>query len=70
MRSVIGASKALEELAGLMPSEAHVLRRDGGLVDAPLQELKPGDVVVVKPVRRFQQTGPSLKERLGLTSPC
>jgi len=49
MKSVMGASKALESLVQLMPSEAHRVTESGGTVDVPIAELKPGDRVVVKP---------------------
>ncbi len=48
MRSVLGASRALQELARLMPSEAHVLR-NGDVVEVSLAELSPGDMVLVRP---------------------
>jgi Cu2+-exporting ATPase len=49
MRSVLGASRALEELVRLLPSEAHRLRPDGSIEDIPLTALKSGDLVLVKP---------------------
>ena len=49
MKSVMGASKALESLVQLMPSEAHRMTEGGGTQDVPVAELKPGDRVVVKP---------------------
>src|SRR6266498_444579 len=49
MRSVLGASRALEELVRLLPSEAHRLRSDGATEDVPLTVLKSGDLVLVKP---------------------
>jgi hypothetical protein len=49
MRSVMGASAALESLARLMPSLAHRLRPGGGSDDVPISELKPGDRVLVRP---------------------
>jgi len=49
MKSVMGASKALESLVQLMPSEAHCMTEGGGTQDVPVAELKPGDRVVVKP---------------------
>ncbi len=47
MRSVMGASKALHELAKLMPPHAHVLL-DGTTKDVPLEQLKIGDRVLVR----------------------
>ncbi len=48
MRSVLGASRALEELAKLMPSEAHKIMVDGSSQDVPLEDLRVGDRVLVK----------------------
>lgn len=49
MRSVMGASRALEELAELMPEVAHLVGADGGIRDIPLAQLKPGNRVLVRP---------------------
>jgi Cu2+-exporting ATPase len=49
MRSVMGASKAIEELAKLMPSDAHKRFPDGSVRDVPLNSLAVGDHVLVKP---------------------
>jgi Cu2+-exporting ATPase len=57
MRSVMGASAALESLVRLMPSEAHRVRGDGGAEDVPVTELKPGDRVLVKPGERIPTDG-------------
>lgn len=57
MRSVMGASRALEELAELMPSEAHKLMKDGSLKDVPIEELRAGDRVVVKPGEKIPADG-------------
>jgi P-type Cu2+ transporter len=57
MRSTMGASRALEELARLMPSAAHVLRPDGSSTDVPLAELKAGDRVLVKPGEKVPADG-------------
>lgn len=57
MKSVMGASKALEELARLMPSDAHKLNSDGSTTDIPLNELKAGDKVLVKPGEKFPADG-------------
>ena len=57
MKSVMGASRALEELARLMPSEAHRLQPDGTVTDVPLAELKAGDRVLVKPGEKMPADG-------------
>ncbi len=57
MRSIAAASSALEELARLMPSEAHKVMPDGGMKDVPLEELMPGDRVLVKPGEKVPADG-------------
>jgi Cu2+-exporting ATPase len=57
MKSVMGASRALEELVRLMPSEAHKLHHDGMVMDVPLAELKAGDMVLVKPGEKMPADG-------------
>lgn len=57
MKSVMGASRALEELAALMPSRAHLMQADGSLVDIPLDSLKFDDRVVVKPGEKIPADG-------------
>lgn len=57
MRSVGEASRALETLARLMPSHAHRRGTDGTTSDVALDELQPGDVVVVKPGEKVPADG-------------
>lgn len=57
MRSVMGASRALEELARLMPSDAHKMMPDGSTRDVPLSELVSGDRVLVKPGEKIPADG-------------
>ncbi|MFA5669822.1 MAG: copper-translocating P-type ATPase [Balneolaceae bacterium] len=57
MKSVMSASKALEELAKLMPSEAHLMQEDGTTKDIPLEELKIGDQVLIKPGEKIPADG-------------
>ena len=49
MRAVVAASSALEELAALVPNEAHLLQDDGSLVDVPVSELSEGQRVLIRP---------------------
>ncbi|MGM0421252.1 MAG: copper-translocating P-type ATPase [Bacillota bacterium] len=56
MRSVMGASRALEELAKLMPDEAHVIE-DGDVKDISIKELKKGDKILVKPGEKVPADG-------------
>jgi len=57
MKSVMGASKALEELAKLMPSDAHKLMPDGSVQDVPLGELAVDDKVLIKPGEKIPADG-------------
>ena len=57
MRSLLGASRALEELAALMPSEAHKLLPDGSTLDVPVEELVAGDQLLVKPGEKIPADG-------------
>jgi P-type Cu+ transporter len=59
------AGEAIEALAGLQPSVAHLLRRAGAPADAPAtepwdvaaEELREGDVVLVRPGERLPADG-------------
>ncbi|MDT8357815.1 MAG: copper-translocating P-type ATPase [Methanomicrobiaceae archaeon] len=57
MRSVLGASRALEELVKIMPSEAHLLKGDGSTEDVSIEALKPEDTVLVKPGEKVPVDG-------------
>ena len=57
MRSILGASRALELLASLMPADAHRLSADGSTVDVAVAELRPGDRVPVRPGERLPTHG-------------
>lgn len=57
MKSVLGASRALEELAKLMPSDAHKVMPDGRTEDVPLSELVAGDRILVKPGEKIPADG-------------
>jgi len=57
MRSIMGAGKALEELAKLMPSDAHKILPDNSTLDVPLSELKVDDLVLVKPGEKIPADG-------------
>jgi Cu2+-exporting ATPase len=49
MRSVMGASSALEHLVEMLPSTAHRIGEDGSLEDVGVDELERGDSIKVKP---------------------
>src|SRR6266699_1538912 len=57
MRSVLGASRALEQLVRLLPVEAHRLRPDGFIEEGRLEALQPGDRVLVKPGDKIPTDG-------------
>ncbi|MCW8957877.1 MAG: HAD-IC family P-type ATPase, partial [Gammaproteobacteria bacterium] len=57
MRSVMGASGALEALVKLLPTEAHRLKEDGGTEEVALSELGAGDRVLVKPGEKVPTDG-------------
>ncbi len=57
MRSVLGASRALEQLVRLLPAEAHRLSADGAIEEVPLDALRPGDRVLVKPGEKIPTDG-------------
>lgn len=57
MRSIMGASGALQELAALMPSTAHRLEADGSVKDVSVQELRRGERALVKPGEKLPADG-------------
>ena len=57
MRSVMGASNALEQLVKLMPNEAHRLDANNPIQDVPLSDLKHNDLVLVKPGEKIPVDG-------------
>ncbi|HET9137024.1 MAG TPA: HAD-IC family P-type ATPase, partial [Candidatus Kapabacteria bacterium] len=56
MKSVLGASKALQLLVSLMPAEAHKVHGEH-IMDVKLDELQPGDVILVKPGEKVPADG-------------
>ncbi|MGE5679461.1 MAG: copper-translocating P-type ATPase [Bacillota bacterium] len=57
MRSVLGASRALEELVKLMPSEAHKINTDGSVTEVQIEELRHEDIVLIKPGEKIPVDG-------------
>lgn len=57
MRSVMSASRALEELARLMPGEAHRLTGNGKIEDVLLEKIQVGDRLLVKPGEKIPADG-------------
>src|SRR6056297_1280121 len=56
MRSVMGASQALEELAKLMPDQAHKII-NGEIREVKTKELKKGDQILIKPGEKIPADG-------------
>jgi len=55
-KSVLGASRALEELVKIMPTDAHLMK-EGEIEDVPVSALQPGDVVMVRPGEKIPADG-------------
>lgn len=55
-KSVLGASMALEELVRIMPTTAHLIK-NGEIVDVPVAQLEPNDVVLVRPGEKIPSDG-------------
>lgn len=56
MKSVLGASKALQLLVSMMPSEAHRVKGDH-VEDVRLEDLEPGDIILIKPGEKVPADG-------------
>lgn len=61
MRSIMGASRALEALAKLMPSEAHLVKSDGIIEEVPISKLVRENIVLVKPGEKIPSDGIVIK---------
>ncbi|KAB8138024.1 copper-translocating P-type ATPase [Gracilibacillus oryzae] len=61
MKSVMGASRALEELVKLMPSEAHLIDEAGNIQNVPTSKLKQGDRLLIKPGEKVPVDGVIIK---------
>ncbi len=57
MRSVMGASGALEALVKLLPADAHRLRRDGTVDNVPVSALAVDDRVLIRPGEKVPTDG-------------
>ncbi len=57
MKSVMRASRALDELLKLMPEEAHFIQENGETKVVPVSQLKEGDKVLVKPGEKIPIDG-------------
>jgi len=56
MKSVLGASNALEKLAQLMPDTAHIMKGND-IIEVKIGELSKGDRVLVKPGEKIPSDG-------------
>ena len=56
MKSIMSASRELELLVQLMPSEAHLVKGDK-ITDIKTEELKVGDIILIKPGEKIAADG-------------
>ncbi len=61
MKSILGASKALELLVSMMPSEAYRISDDGSVEKVKLEKLQKGDHIQVKPGAQIPADGLIIK---------
>lgn len=66
MRSVMGASGALEALVRLLPADAHRLRADGGTEEVEIAQLRVGDRILVKPGEKVPTDGAVVSGRTSM----
>ncbi|MBX3045215.1 MAG: cadmium-translocating P-type ATPase [Candidatus Kapabacteria bacterium] len=57
MKSVMGASNALQELAKMMPSTARRINKDGEHEDVPIEDLQSNDIILVRPGEKIPADG-------------
>lgn len=57
MKSILGASRALEKLASLLPSSAHRITMSGTIENVSIDELRVGERVLVKPGEKIPVDG-------------
>ncbi len=55
-KSVLGASRALEELVRIMPTTAHLMK-NGKIEDVPVSQLKADHIVLVRPGEKIPSDG-------------
>ncbi len=60
MKSILGASRALEKLVELMPSTAHLIK-EGEIIDINLSEIKKEDNILIRPGEKIPSDGIILK---------
>lgn len=57
MKSVMGASNALQELAKMMPSTARRINNEGDHQEVPIEDLQTDDIILVKPGEKVPADG-------------
>lgn len=57
MRSILSASRALEELAKLLPNVAHKIFDNGDIIDVELSKITVGDKILIKPGEKIPSDG-------------
>ncbi len=57
MKSVMGASNALQELAKMMPSTARRINKDGEHEDVSIEDLQSDDIILVRPGEKVPADG-------------
>ena len=57
MKSVLGASKALQLLVSMMPAEAHRISPDGQVENISLNAMLKGDLILIKPGEKVPADG-------------
>lgn len=62
MKSVMGASKALEELIKLIPKEVHKIDASGNNVEVSVEKLHSGDQIFVKSGEKIPLDGSIFEE--------
>ena len=56
MKSVLGASRALELLVNMMPSEAHLIK-NGEVIEVKVKDIQKGDMLQIKPGEKVPADG-------------
>jgi len=57
MKSVMGAGRALEKLASLMPDTAHLIAEDGSVTEVSVSQLAGGEQLLIKPGEKVPADG-------------
>lgn len=61
MKSVLGAGRALDKLASLMPDDAHLIAEDGSVSDVSVSTLTGGEHLLIKPGEKIPADGIIIK---------